>query len=52
MNKNKGLGAGGANTNKSGLLFEEQTDLSSEYTIIEINDNHSVIKFNSSDKEI
>lgn len=29
----RGMGAGGANTNKNGLSFERNTDLVSEYKI-------------------
>lgn len=34
QNKNKGTGAGGANTNRNGLSYEKMTDLSTEYKII------------------
>lgn len=43
--KNKGTGAGGANTNKNGLTFEKNKGLDSEYTIKSNNNNHKVIKF-------
>ena len=33
--ENKGTGAGGSNTNKNGLPYEELTDLVNNYTIIE-----------------
>tara|TARA_B100001758_G_scaffold246851_1_gene262995 strand:+ start:3508 stop:4059 length:552 start_codon:yes stop_codon:yes gene_type:complete len=42
---NRGTGAGGANTNTSGLPFEEQTDLSNYHTILEINQHSKTIKF-------
>lgn len=42
---NKGSGAGGANTNKHGLYFEEITDLKTKYTKIA---RHSII-FNNHD---
>ena len=32
---NRGTGAGGANTNKNGLPYEEMTDLRDKYTVIE-----------------
>ena len=38
----KGHGAGGSNTNKNGLPYEEMTDLKSEYDI-QSSDKHSVI---------
>jgi hypothetical protein len=48
---NKGTGAGGANTNKSGLPYEELTELKQKYTIIKSNKYHKIIKFLDSDKE-
>jgi hypothetical protein len=33
---NKGTGAGGSNTNKNGLSFEDETELTSEFTKIEL----------------
>ena len=33
---NRGTGAGGANTNASGLPFEEQTDLSNYHTTLQL----------------
>jgi hypothetical protein len=44
--KNKGTGAGGAQTNKNGLPYEELTSLISEYTIINKNYNSNEIVFN------
>lgn len=49
--KNKGTGAGGANTNKNGLSFEERTDLKQHYKIIETHENHETIKFPGCDTE-
>ena len=45
--KTKGYGAGGANTNKNGLSYEELTDLVSEYTIHNSNLYSSTISFKS-----
>lgn len=46
----KGHGAGGSNTNKNGLPYEEMTDLKSEYNI-QSSDKHSImIKFFNYDK--
>lgn len=47
INNNKGTGAGGANTNLNGLKFEEQTDLQTEFNVIEEHQNHKVIQFNT-----
>ena len=44
--KTKGTGAGGANTNKNGLPYEELTDLHSEFTIHTKNKNSFTISFN------
>jgi hypothetical protein len=53
---NKGTGAGGANTNKTGLSYENKTALRTVFNIIEdkifgkgVNDKYST--FNSNDKE-
>ena len=43
---NRGTGAGGSNTNKNGLSFEELTVLNTEYKEISENKNHNIIKFN------
>lgn len=43
---NKGTGAGGANTNKNGLPYEELTDLKDCYTIIKRNRFSNEIRFN------
>jgi hypothetical protein len=49
---NRGMGAGGSNTNKNGLSYEEKTDLSTEYKIIErLNcENCIFLQFNNSEK--
>jgi hypothetical protein len=46
--KNKGTGAGGSNTNKNGIPYEEMTDLDDRITII--NNKTNVIKFNNNEK--
>lgn len=48
--KNKGTGAGGKNTNKNGLSYEEMTDLTDRITILENNKFFSKIIFNSNKK--
>ena len=45
MMKNKGTGAGGLNTNKNGLSYEEITDLNDKITIVKDLKFSSVIKF-------
>lgn len=45
--KTKGSGAGGANTNKNGLPYEELTDLQTEYHVHYTNKYSSTISFNS-----
>jgi hypothetical protein len=47
---NRGTGAGGSNTNKNGLSYEKQTDLSSEYSILHNNKSYKVINFNIDNK--
>jgi hypothetical protein len=47
---NKGKGAGGANTNKNGLPYEEMTDLKDCYIVMEEHDYDSVIKFHNHEK--
>ena len=47
---NKGNGAGGKNTNKNGLPYENLTDLKSEYTILSNNKYFNTIKFINSNK--
>lgn len=55
--KNRGTGAGGANTNRTGLSYEANTDLSTEYTLTTpepnketCDTNHPYIKFKDSEK--
>lgn len=57
--KNRGTGAGGANTNATGLSYEANTDLSTEYILTtpepdkgpsDANTNHPYIKFKDSEK--
>ena len=43
--ENKGSGAGGANTNKNGLLYESQKDLKTEYDILEEYGNYRKVSF-------
>lgn len=47
---NKGIGAGGSNTNKNGLLYEEITDLKDEIKIIKTNKFSETVKFNGYEK--
>lgn len=49
---NKGHGAGGANTNKNGLSFENITDLKSEYKIVYDDKYFIKITFNRDDNEL
>lgn len=49
--KNRGTGAGGANTNKNGLSYETLTDLSDRFTVIKHDTNHKKIIFNNSNIE-
>lgn len=49
-NINKGAGAGGCNTNKNGLPYEEMTDLKDKYNILSKEKNHNIIEFNGSIK--
>ena len=48
--KNKGTGAGGSNTNKNGLSYEETTKLDDRITIIKKNKFSNIIKFNDNKK--
>jgi len=52
--KNKGTGAGGANTNKNGLSYEEMTNLESLYSECNKNkkDKSQIIKFNGYENEL
>ena len=47
--KNKGTGAGGANTNKTGLSYERLTELNDRINEIEKYENHIVITFDICD---
>mgnify|MGYP001280490712 CR=1 FL=1 len=47
---NKGSGAGGANTNATGLGFEDVASLEQYYSISQPNNIGTLIKFNQSDK--
>ena len=47
---NRGTGAGGAQTNRNGLTYEEMTDLQTEYNIIEENEHSKRIRFINSEK--
>lgn len=46
--QNRGTGAGGSNTNKNGLTYEKQKDLSSEYEVVERMQICEKIRFKSS----
>lgn len=48
--KNKGTGAGGSNTNKNGLSYEELTELDDRITILEESKISSKIRFNHDKK--
>lgn len=48
--KTRGVGAGGSNTNATGLSYENLTDLSSEYEIISSNKHMNTIRFNINNK--
>ena len=48
--KNKGTGAGGSNTNKNGLSYEKNTDLSDKITTLNDFKTSSEIKFNNTEK--
>ena len=48
---NRGTGAGGTNTNKNGLPYEELTDLKQKYTVISSEKYCDIIKFLDYDKE-
>ena len=47
---NKGTNAGGSNTNKNGLSYEEYTDISDCYNIISKNKKFTLVKFDNNDK--
>jgi hypothetical protein len=48
--KNKGTGAGGSNTNKNGLSYEEITDLNDKITIVKECKKSNKIKFYDSER--
>lgn len=50
MAKNKGTGAGGSNTNKNGLSYEEITDLTDKITVVEEHKTSKTIKFNDTER--
>jgi hypothetical protein len=43
--KNKGIGAGGSKTNKNGLIYEDFTELKTEYNIISSDKHYKKINF-------
>lgn len=45
---NRGEGAGGANTNVSGLSFEAETNMSSMYKVIQKNEHSQTVRFHRS----
>ena len=49
---NKGTGAGGANTNKNGLSYEDLTDLNTHIKVIKTNKNSTTIQFINYDTEL
>ena len=50
--KNKGTGAGGSNTNKNGLPYEDFTKLDDRITMIEKNKFSNIIKFNDNESHL
>ena len=50
--KNKGTGAGGSNTNKNGLPYEDLTDLNTHIKVIKTNKNSTTIQFINYDTEL
>ena len=50
--KNKGTGAGGSNTNKNGLPYEDFTDLNTHIEILKTNKNSTTIRFINYDTEL
>ena len=48
---NKGTNAGGSNTNKTGLSYEDFTDINENYELISKHKNYNNIKFKISDKQ-
>ena len=49
---NKGTGAGGSNTNKNGLPYEELTDLSNKLNVISENKISKLIQFNNNTESV
>ena len=49
--ENRGTGAGGANTNASGLPFEEQTDLKTNHLVLHQSKHSTIMHFNNSEKQ-
>ena len=49
---NKGKGAGGAKTNENGLLFESNTCLATEYSVVKKEKYGNIIKFNKNSDKI
>jgi len=47
---NRGTGAGGAGTNKTGLTYEARTDLVTNYSVVKTAASFKIIKFAGSDK--
>ena len=50
--KNKGTGAGGSNTNKNGLPYEDLTNLNTHIKVIKTNKNSTTIQFINYDTEL
>lgn len=48
----RGKGAGGANTNKTGLSYEKLTNLSTEYEIIKEGKNFNKVQFKENEKKL
>ena len=51
MNKNRGTGAGGSNTNKNGLSYESKTSLNTHFEYSKQINGFTVVKFNTSPTE-
>lgn len=49
--KNRGTGAGGSNTNKNGLSYEEKTDLSDNFLELEKGSYSKTIQFTNTNKK-
>jgi len=48
---NRGFGAGGSNTNKNGLSYENKTHLSTEYSQYKLENGYKYIKFLNNENE-